>query len=103
MERVALPLPFFAATTTVPASTTILPLFSQDKSGATIPADQVPDLDKKVQDAGTVVVAAKNGKGSATLSMAYAGARLGKAVLAGLAGEVAVECAYVESTIVPNL
>merc|ERR1712232_393127 len=33
------------------------------------------------QDAGAEVVNAKNGKGSATLSMAYAGARLGSAVL----------------------
>jgi len=81
------------------AGTTILPLFSQCKPASSIPAGQIPDLDKKVQDAGTVVVAAKNGKGSATLSMAYAGARLGKAVLAGLAGEVAVECAYVASSI----
>merc|ERR1712110_288338 len=52
------------------AGTTILPLFSQDKAGATIGADAVPALDEKVQNAGTVVVAAKNGKGSATLSMA---------------------------------
>eukprot|EP00933_Yihiella_yeosuensis_P038692 TRINITY_DN3261_c0_g1_i1.p1 TRINITY_DN3261_c0_g1~~TRINITY_DN3261_c0_g1_i1.p1 ORF type:complete len:330 (-),score=90.92 TRINITY_DN3261_c0_g1_i1:159-1148(-) len=81
------------------AGTTILPLFSQDKAAASIPADKIPDLDKKVQDAGTVVVGAKNGKGSATLSMAYAGARLGKAVLAGLAGEPAEECAYVESKV----
>jgi len=81
------------------AGTTILPLFSQDAAGATIPADKVPDLDKKVQDAGTVVVAAKNGKGSATLSMAFAGARLGRAVLAGLAGTPVTECAYVASTI----
>jgi len=79
------------------AGTTILPLFSQDKAGATIPAADIPDLDKKVQDAGTVVVAAKNGKGSATLSMGYAGARLGSAVLKGLNGEPATECAYVES------
>merc|ERR1711977_782475 len=46
-------------------------------------------------DAGTEVVNAKNGKGSATLSMAYAGARLGKAVLDGLEGKGTVECAYV--------
>jgi len=85
------------------AGTTILPVFSQCKSGSTIAADKIPDLDKKVQDAGTVVVAAKNGKGSATLSMAYAGARLGRAVLAGLAGESATECAYVESTVVEGL
>jgi len=81
------------------AGTTILPLFSQDKAGQQIAADKIPELDKKVQDAGTVVVAAKNGKGSATLSMAYAGARLGKAVLSGLAGVPAVECAYVESNV----
>merc|ERR1719197_1555341 len=81
------------------AGTTILPLFSQDAAGATIPADRIPDLDTKVQDAGTEVVKAKNGKGSATLSMAYSGARLGKAVLLGLAGVEVTECAYVKSSL----
>jgi len=81
------------------AGTTILPLFSQDTHGAKIAAEAVPDLDKKVQDAGTIVVAAKNGKGSATLSMAFAGARLAKAVMAGLCGEETTECAYVMSSI----
>ena len=52
-----------------------------------------------MQDAGTEVVNAKNGKGSATLSMAYAGARLGSAVLAGLSGENRTECAYVKTDI----
>jgi len=81
------------------AGKTILPLFSQDKTAKTIEADKIPDLDVKVQDAGTEVVNAKNGKGSATLSMGYAGARLGKAVLAGLAGRRRVECAYVKSDV----
>jgi len=81
------------------AGKTILPLFSQDAAGATIPADRIPDLDTKVQDAGTEVVKAKNGKGSATLSMAYAGARLGRAVLSGLAGVEVTECAYVKSNV----
>lgn len=85
------------------AGTTILPLFSQDRAGATIPAEAVPDLDKKVQDAGTVVVAAKNGKGSATLSMGFAGARLGAAILKGLNGELTTECAYVMTDIVPEV
>merc|ERR1712048_1543333 len=76
------------------AGVTILPLFSQDKTAATIDKDKIPDLDKRVQDAGTEVVEAKNGKGSATLSMAYAGARLGRSILAGLAGKPKVECAY---------
>merc|ERR1712232_1281519 len=81
------------------AGATILPLFSQDKAGATIDAAKIPDLDKKVQDAGTVVVEAKGGKGSATLSMAYSGARFGSAVLAGLSGRKRTECAYVASTV----
>merc|ERR1711907_309837 len=85
------------------AGKTILPLFSQDAAGRLIPASQVPDLDVRVQDAGTEVVKAKNGKGSATLSMAYSGAKLARAVLSGLAGVPAVECAYVESSVYPGL
>merc|ERR1719387_775066 len=81
------------------AGTTILPLFSQNAHSKTIAADKIPDLDKKTQDAGTVVVAAKNGKGSATLSMGYAGARFGRSILAGLAGTPTVACAYVKSSI----
>jgi len=81
------------------AGATILPLFSQDKTAASIDKEKIPDLDKSVQDAGTVVVTAKNGKGSATLSMAYAGARLGSSILAGLQGRRRVECAYVKSDI----
>merc|ERR1712228_686424 len=81
------------------AGVTILPLFSQDKTAASVDAEQIPDLDKKVQDAGTEVVNAKGGKGSATLSKAFAGARLGSAILAGLAGRRRVECAYVKSDI----
>merc|ERR1719291_158285 len=81
------------------AGITILPLFSQDKAAKTIEADKIPDLDKRVQDAGTEVVNAKAGKGSATLSMAYAGAKLGKAILAGLAGRRRTECAFVPTDV----
>merc|ERR1712232_465290 len=38
------------------AGVTILPLFSQDKTAASIDKDKIPDLDKKTQDAGTEVV-----------------------------------------------
>merc|ERR1711904_10033 len=81
------------------AGTTIMPVFSQDKIAKTIPEEEIPDLDKHVQDAGTDVVNAKGGKGSATLSMAYAGARMAKSVLAGLMGRKRTECAYVASDI----
>merc|ERR1719183_3484901 len=85
------------------AGVTIMPVFSQDKYASKIPAADIPALDKHVQDAGTDVVNAKNGKGSATLSMAFAGARLGKAVLAGLNGTPTTECAYVESNVMPDM
>merc|ERR1712024_1954 len=81
------------------AGTTIMPVFSQDKASAAIDKDKIPDLDKHVQNAGTEVVEAKGGKGSATLSMAYAGARFGKFVLAGLSGRKRTECAYCKSDV----
>merc|ERR1711937_955709 len=84
------------------AGVTIMPVFSQDQHAKKIPADQIPALDKHVQDAGTDVVNAKGGKGSATLSMAYAGAKFGSAVLSGLAGVDTTECAYVATEGTPN-
>merc|ERR1712046_291224 len=69
----------------------------------TISPEKIPALDEHVQNAGTDVVNAKAGKGSATLSMAYAGARLGKAVLAGLNGTPTTECAYVMSDVVEGV
>jgi malate dehydrogenase len=81
------------------AGKTILPLFSQDAIGATLTSEQIPGLDVRTQDGGTEVVEAKAGKGSATLSMAYAGARFGNAVLNGLSGTPTVECAYCMSSV----
>merc|ERR1719291_869240 len=85
------------------AGATIMPVFSQDAVAAKMPADKIEALDKRVQDAGTEVVKAKNGKGSATLSMAFAGAKFGKAVLAGLEGVPTTECAYVMSSVRPEV
>merc|ERR1712048_1056162 len=82
------------------AGVTIMPVFSQDKHAKKIDPSLIPALDEHVQNAGTDVVNAKAGKGSATLSMAYAGSRLGKAVLAGLSGTPTTECAYVQSNVV---
>eukprot|EP00438_Fugacium_kawagutii_P012561 Skav207358 [mRNA] locus=scaffold426:199744:200700:- [translate_table: standard] len=78
---------------------TIMPVFSQEPMAAKIDDLEIKDLDKKTQDAGTDVVIKKNGKGSATLSMAYAAARFGRAVLSGMSGKPAVECAYVMSDV----
>uniref|UniRef100_A0AAZ3P213 Malate dehydrogenase n=1 Tax=Oncorhynchus tshawytscha TaxID=74940 RepID=A0AAZ3P213_ONCTS len=62
------------------------------------PADQLSALTARIQDAGTEVVKAKAGAGSATLSMAYAGARFTFSVLDAMNGkDGVVECAYVRS------
>ncbi|KAK2078915.1 hypothetical protein QBZ16_002605 [Prototheca wickerhamii] len=84
------------------AGITILPLFSQalpTPNADLSPAD-VDALTKRTQEGGTEVVQAKAGKGSATLSMAYAGALMADACLRGLNGDSdVVECAYVESSV----
>ena len=55
---------------------------------------------KRVQYGGDEVVKAKDGAGSATLSMASAGARFADAVLRGLKGEKGIkEPAFVESNV----
>merc|ERR1712177_190510 len=80
-----------------------MPVFSQDPIAATIDTSKIEALDPRTQDGGTEVVNAKGGKGSATLSMAYAGSRFGYAVLNGLGGTPTTECAYVMSNVVPDL
>ena len=54
---------------------TIVPLFSQAKPAVNIPSDKLDALVNRVQFGGDEVVKAKDGAGSATLSMAYAGFR----------------------------
>lgn len=75
---------------------TILPLLSQIP-GVSFSADEVASLTKRIQNAGTEVVEAKAGGGSATLSMGQAAARFGLSLVRALQGEKGVvECAYVE-------
>ncbi|KAJ9690648.1 hypothetical protein PVL29_013022 [Vitis rotundifolia] len=87
------------------AGITILPLFSQATPKSNNLSDEdIVALTKRTQDGGTEVVEAKAGKGSATLSMAYAGAVFADACLKGLNGVPdVVECSFVQSTIVPGL
>jgi len=74
---------------------TMLPVLSQ-VHGVQLTDQECKDLTKKIQDAGTVVVNAKEGAGSATLSMAYAGARFTHSLVRALQGETVRECSYVE-------
>ncbi|RWS05294.1 malate dehydrogenase: mitochondrial-like protein [Dinothrombium tinctorium] len=82
------------------AGITIIPLLSRTSPSVNFSADEVDRLSKRIQDAGTEVVKAKAGAGSATLSMAYAGARFANSLLEGLSGKKnVVECAYVKSDV----
>ncbi|KAJ3652744.1 hypothetical protein Zmor_018682 [Zophobas morio] len=79
---------------------TIIPLISQTTPAVSFPPDQLKALTERIQEAGTEVVKAKAGAGSATLSMAYAGARFAISLIRALKGEQnIVECAYVESDV----
>ncbi|TRW50366.1 malate dehydrogenase [Aliidiomarina halalkaliphila] len=77
------------------SGTTILPLLSQVK-GVEFSQDEIESLTHRIQNAGTEVVEAKAGGGSATLSMGQAAARFCFSLVKGLQGENVTEYAYVE-------
>ncbi|KXZ44285.1 hypothetical protein GPECTOR_70g516 [Gonium pectorale] len=86
------------------AGATILPLLSQTTPPTSFTDAEKKAMTEKIQNAGTVVVEAKAGKGSATLSMAYAAARMAESTLLGLNGEPNIyECAFVQSDVVAEV
>jgi len=66
---------------------TIVPLLSQSSHPLSLSTTEYEALVKRIQFGGDEVVQAKNGAGSATLSMAYAGAEFTVKVLRALKGE----------------
>merc|ERR1712061_841634 len=82
------------------AGITILPVISQCTPKVEFAPDVLKPLTERIQDAGTEVVKAKAGVGSATLSMAYATARFTDSLIKGMNGqEGVVECAYIQSDV----
>lgn len=78
------------------SGTTILPLLSQVE-GAEFTDEEVASLTHRIQNAGTEVVEAKAGGGSATLSMGQAAARFCLSLVNAMNGDNSiVEYAYVE-------
>ena len=76
---------------------TILPLLSQ--SGFDFSDEDAAAMTKRIQNAGTEVVEAKAGGGSATLSMGQAAAKFGLSLVRALNGEKdVIECTYVEGS-----
>eukprot|EP01047_Picozoa_sp_COSAG01_P019459 COSAG01_NODE_1080_length_11819_cov_29.816212_9_plen_336_part_00 len=82
------------------AGTTIVPLLSQ-ATGTTCDYDEEKRdaLVHRIMFGGDEVVQAKDGGGSATLSMAYAGAEFANSVMLGLGGEEQTVCTFVESSV----
>ena len=74
---------------------TILPLLSS-VPGVKLEQADIEKLTPRIQEAGTEVVEAKAGAGSATLSMAQAAARFTMSLVAALGGESVTECCYVQ-------
>ena len=74
---------------------TILPLLSSI-DGVSLSQEQIEALTLRIQEAGTEVVEAKAGAGSATLSMAQAAARFTASLVAAMNGESVTECCYVQ-------
>jgi malate dehydrogenase len=84
------------------AGASILPVLSQATPSVKdkLTQEQIEALTNRIQNGGTEVVAAKAGAGSATLSMAKAGAHFASQLLRAINGEKGiVECAYVESDV----
>jgi len=81
------------------AGTTILPLLSQVKN-ANFSESDIAALTNRIQFGGDEVVKAKDGAGSATLSMAFAGQLFTSRLLSAIAGEPnIVECSFVENNL----
>lgn len=78
------------------SGTTILPLLSQVE-GVSFTDEEIASLTTRIQNAGTEVVEAKAGGGSATLSMGQAAARFCLSLVAAMKGDNVVEYTYVET------
>ena len=82
------------------AGGTILPLLSRVEPSVSFSDEDRDALTDRIQNGGTEVVQAKAGAGSATLSMAWAGAQFCFSLIRALNGETGiVECTMVESDV----
>ncbi|KAI8643619.1 malate dehydrogenase, NAD-dependent [Parasitella parasitica] len=77
---------------------TILPLLSQVQGTEKLTQEAIEKVTNRIQFGGDEVVKAKDGAGSATLSMAFAGARFALNIIDAVVGNKTgiVECTYVD-------
>lgn len=82
---------------------TIVPLLSQSQPKVQLSDAEIKALTERIQEAGTEVVKAKAGAGSATLSMAMAAEYFVAALIKALKGEKNVQCTYIKSDMVKGV
>lgn len=82
---------------------TIVPLLSQCQPSVQLNENETTTLTERIQEAGTEVVKAKAGAGSATLSMAFAAECFVDALIKAMKGQKNVQCAYVKSDLMKGL
>ncbi|CEP13831.1 hypothetical protein [Parasitella parasitica] len=77
---------------------TILPVLSQVEGTEKLSQEQIKQVTNRIQFGGDEVVKAKDGAGSATLSMAFAGARFALNIIEAVVAKKTgiVECTYVD-------
>lgn len=84
------------------AGKTIIPVLSQ--TGYTFTKEEIDALTNRIMFGGDEVVKAKAGAGSATLSMAFAGAHFAGQLMKAMNGDKdIVECCYTENSLVADL
>lgn len=82
---------------------TIVPLLSQCQPKIQFDQNEIKTLTERIQEAGTEVVKAKAGAGSATLSMAFAAECFVDALIKAIKGQRNIQCAYVKSDLIKEL
>jgi len=81
------------------AGITILPILSGLTPKTPFTQDEIAKVTKRIQFGGDEVVQAKNGAGSATLSMAVAANNFATSVIKAINGSIVTETAYIESNV----
>jgi len=75
---------------------TMIPVLSKVE-GMNFSEEEAKSITLKVKEAGTVIVNAKDGAGSATLSMAFAAARFANSIIRAINGDHVKEVAFVDA------
>ncbi|PVU98137.1 hypothetical protein BB559_001759 [Furculomyces boomerangus] len=96
--------PSFDAGTEIPvigghSGNTIVPIISSVQNAVHFSEEEIKTLTHRIQFGGDEVVQAKNGEGSATLSMAYAGYTFVNSIIRAMNGTPTTVCSYIDVSV----